>query len=281
MMGGAVAVAALFFVAVMAIISYRSAYLKTQEVRIEAAQFMQDRAALIGKVTLLEEAVARTERFASKLEAASGAGRSGRVGEGPVAEHEALPETPSTAFTKLESETWKSPFSGALSKDLLLSLDKISERTGRVEEQLHSLFSKQQDKLYFWASLPSIWPARGWITSVFGANRSWGGDGRLHEGIDIAGPRGTPVIAPSDGIVTYTGYRRGYGNTLMIDHGYGLSTLYGHCSALYVNEGQQVKRGALIAAIGNTGRSTGPHLHYEIRVDGIPVNPMLYLGDKM
>ena len=77
--------------------------------------------------------------------------------------------------------------------------------------------------------------------------------------------------------MTFTGYDHGYGQTVRVDHGYGITTVYAHCSSYYVTEGQRVKRGMLIAAIGNTGRSTGPHLHYEVRVDGVPVNPMLYV----
>ncbi|MFH1830095.1 MAG: M23 family metallopeptidase [Pseudomonadota bacterium] len=281
MMGGVILFAVVLFASIIAMFGYRGAYLGTEDVRVKAARHMQERATIINKLGELEQAIARTERFAAKIEASTSAGTTGRVGEGPVAEQDALPEVSTAAPQSLSKGIWKSPFSGSLTKGLSLALDKLSERSGLVEEKLHTLFSKQQDKLYFWASLPSKWPARGWITSVFGSKRGWGGRSRIHEGIDIAAPRGTPVVAPGDGIVTYTGYQGGYGKTIMIDHGYGISTRYAHCSMLYVDEGQRVKRGSLIASIGNTGRSTGPHLHYEVHVDGVPIDPMLYLASNM
>jgi murein DD-endopeptidase MepM/ murein hydrolase activator NlpD len=278
--GGAALLAFFVCASIVAMVFYRSAYLGTEDVRVKAAQFMQERDALISKFSDLEDALARTERFAAKIEAQSGAGKAGRVGEGPIAERETLPGVAGTDEISLGKGMWKSPFKGTLSEGLDLSLDKLADRTARVEGKLHALFSKQQDKLYFWSSLPSSWPTRGWVTSLFGNKRGWGGHGHVHEGIDIAGPRGTPIVAPGDGIVTYAGYKNGYGKSIVIDHGYGISTLYGHCSAFFVEEGQRVQRGSLIAAIGNTGRSTGPHLHFEVRVDGVPVDPMLYLADN-
>ncbi len=281
-LSGAVALAFIFCASIVTMFVYRSAYVGTEDVRVEAAQYMQERAVLLERLGQLEESLARTERFAAKLEALSGAGKAGRVGEGPVAEVEEQTNVSASKSVSLGKGMWKSPFLGTLTEGITLNLDKLAERAGHVEGKLHALFSKQQDKLYFWASLPSSWPTRGWITSVFGAKRGWGrSHTRYHEGIDIAGPRGTPIVAPGDGLVTYTGYKHGYGKTVVIDHGYGISTLYGHCSALFVEEGQRIKRGLLIAAIGNTGRSTGPHLHYEVRVDGVPVDPMLYLANNM
>lgn len=278
---GAAGLAAILCIAIIAMFVYRGAYVSTEDVRVKAAQYMQERVALLDKLSQLEGAIARTERFAAKLEAASGTGKARRVGKGPMEESESAPEISVNDSIRLGKGMWKSPFVGTLSEGMMLNLDKLARRAGLVEEKLHSLFSRQQDKVYFWASLPSAWPARGWITSMFGAKRGWGRRSRFHEGIDIAGPRGTPIVAPGDGIVTYNGYRQGYGKTIIIDHGYGISTLYGHCSALFVEEGQRVKRGSLIASVGNTGRSTGPHLHYEVRVDGVPVDPMLYLASNM
>ena len=101
----------------------------------------------------------------------------------------------------------------------------------------------------------------------------------MHAGMDIAGPHGKEVIAPSDGTVVFAGLEGGYGNVLVIDHGYGIKTRYGHLSAVKVKAGEKVKRGQIIAALGNTGRSTGPHLHYEVRVNGIAQNPRKFLLD--
>jgi len=129
--------------------------------------------------------------------------------------------------------------------------------------------------------LPTLWPTRGWITSEFGDRRGWSNHSRWHEGVDIAGPRGTSIIAPGNGVVSFAGYKSGYGHTLIVDHGSGISTLYGHCSHIFLKEGDTIKRGMVMASMGNTGRSTGPHLHYEIHVDGVPVDPMLYIAEKI
>ena len=125
---------------------------------------------------------------------------------------------------------------------------------------------------------PTGWPSRGWVTSDYGVRRDpFDGQRRMHEGIDIATRTGTPVVATAAGIVREVGSEPGYGKLVVIDHGYGFSTAYGHNSRLLVQAGQRVKRGDLIAMAGSTGRSTGTHVHYEVRVNGVPVNPQKYL----
>ncbi len=98
----------------------------------------------------------------------------------------------------------------------------------------------------------------------------------MHEGIDVGAPSGTAIVAPADGVVTYSGAKPGFGNFVQIDHGYGVVTIYGHASSLNVKKGQKVVRGDRIATVGNTGYSTGPHVHYEVRVNGTPVDPLYY-----
>jgi murein DD-endopeptidase MepM/ murein hydrolase activator NlpD len=117
-----------------------------------------------------------------------------------------------------------------------------------------------------------IWPVAGPITSPFGMR--WG---RLHPGIDIGASMGTPIHAAASGTVVYAGWMTGYGNLTVIDHGGGIATAYGHQSKLDVSVGQQVTQGQEIGLIGSTGFSTGPHLHFEVRVNGVPVDPMGYL----
>jgi murein DD-endopeptidase MepM/ murein hydrolase activator NlpD len=102
----------------------------------------------------------------------------------------------------------------------------------------------------------------------------------MHEGLDIAAPHGKEVVAPSDGVIIFAGLEGGYGNVLVIDHGYGVKTRYGHLSKLEVKTGDHVKRGQVVGAVGNTGRSTGPHLHYEVRVNGIPENPRKFILEE-
>jgi murein DD-endopeptidase MepM/ murein hydrolase activator NlpD len=99
----------------------------------------------------------------------------------------------------------------------------------------------------------------------------------MHEGLDVATPHGQQVSTPSDGVVVFNGVEGGYGKVLVIDHGYGVKTRYGHLSETFVRVGDRVKRGDKIGAVGNTGKSTGPHLHYEVRVNGIPENPRKFI----
>ena len=118
-----------------------------------------------------------------------------------------------------------------------------------------------------------IWPIQGVLTSPFGMR--WG---RMHEGIDIGAATGTPIYAAAGGTVIYAGWESGYGNLTVIDHGNGLATAYGHQSKIAVSNGQTVSRGQLIGYVGSTGHSTGPHLHFEVRANGTPVNPLSYLS---
>ena len=127
-------------------------------------------------------------------------------------------------------------------------------------------------------TVPSLWPVRGEITAGFGQRLDpFSGEGAFHSGVDIAAPYGSRVEASADGLVLQAGPSSGYGNEILIDHGFGLTTKYGHLSEVYVVVGQKVKRGQAIGAVGMTGRTTGPHLHYEVIVNNIPVNPAKYM----
>ena len=141
----------------------------------------------------------------------------------------------------------------------------------RLDEQI-------KERKHFLANCPSIWPVEGWITCGY----RWRTDPftkklTFHPAVDISARRGTPIEAPGDGEVIFVGWNAGYGKTIEIDHGYGLKTRYGHLHDYCVAEGQQVKRGDVIGKVGSTGRSTGPHLHYEIRHHGEAINPMPFL----
>jgi len=154
------------------------------------------------------------------------------------------------------------------------------EAEAKIREQ--SLGGLKQDLLARQAKLaatPSIWPVSGDITSRFGSRTSpWGGgDDDWHPGIDIANSTGTPVFATADGEVVGSGWSDGYGNLVQINHGNGISTLYGHNSQLIVKVGQVVKKGQVISYVGSTGNSTGPHCHYEVRVNGTAINPESFL----
>ncbi len=129
-------------------------------------------------------------------------------------------------------------------------------------------------------AVPDLWPVEGQLTGAYG-NRTdpfSGEGGEFHSGVDLSAPIGTPVRAAADGIVVMTQFEGGYGRLIRIDHGNGISTYYGHLSRFFVNVGQEVRRGDKIGAVGNTGRVTAPHLHYEVRNHGTPMNPYTYLA---
>ncbi|HEU4762186.1 MAG TPA: M23 family metallopeptidase [Gemmatimonadales bacterium] len=128
-------------------------------------------------------------------------------------------------------------------------------------------------------AMPSILPTQGWLTSNFSLSRMHPvlGFARPHEGIDVAAPTGTPIEAPAAGRVVEVGWESGYGNVVVLDHGYGIETKFAHTSKVLVRTGQRVKRGDRIALVGSTGLATGPHLHYEVHVNGRPVNPLRYV----
>jgi murein DD-endopeptidase MepM/ murein hydrolase activator NlpD len=129
------------------------------------------------------------------------------------------------------------------------------------------------------ASIPSIWPVAGIMRGGFGSRRNpFGGDSfEFHKGQDISAPSGTSVIATADGVVVTAGWQRGYGRVVYVDHGNGISTRYGHLSRIDVAVGQVIKRGEQLGLVGSSGRSTAPHLHYEVRINGAPANPIDYL----
>ena len=127
-------------------------------------------------------------------------------------------------------------------------------------------------------SAPNLWPVEGRVTGSFGERIDpFNGEGAFHSGVDISANVGSPVIAPADGLVTFADFEGGYGRAIMLDHGHGISTRYGHLSSFAVTAGQYIHRGDTLGYVGQSGRSTGPHLHYEVRINDVPVNPYKYL----
>ncbi|KJS32144.1 MAG: hypothetical protein VR64_08550 [Desulfatitalea sp. BRH_c12] len=148
------------------------------------------------------------------------------------------------------------------------------------QNSLEALLNALKDKRNILAATPSLRPTQGWVSSSFGYRTSpFTGRKELHKGMDIANRQGTPIIAPADGMVTYSDNKWLMGNMITIDHGYGILTRYGHMHKLIKKAGERVKRGETIALMGTTGRSTGPHLHYEVRLNGVPVDPDQYILD--
>src|SRR5688572_4867267 len=155
---------------------------------------------------------------------------------------------------------------------LIQRADLLSARFAAVTDSLERNAQR-------FASVPSIMPTAGWLTSQFARSRKHPllHISRPHEGIDVTAPMGAPIIAPASGTVVKVGRENGYGNVVEIDHGNGIVTRYAHCSRIDVRHGQRVTRGQPIAAVGSTGLSTGPHLHYEIHINGKVVDPLTYV----
>lgn len=158
------------------------------------------------------------------------------------------------------------------------SLDDLQDAAAFSKENkvtLNEFLDNQKRRL---ASMPSIWPTRGWLSSRFGRRISpFTGKKEFHEGIDISARMSVPIVVTADGRVASTGWESGYGRVIRIDHGLGFETKYAHLKKSLVRKGQHVKRGETIGLVGNSGRSTGSHLHYEVHHNGQPVNPLRYI----
>lgn len=158
------------------------------------------------------------------------------------------------------------------------TLDNLVGRARLQKSSFEELADFLEEKANLRSHTPSIMPVQGWMIRGFGYQIDpFTGQVKMHEGLDIAAPNGTPIVAPADGTVRYAGNKQDYGLSVEIDHGYGFITRYGHCQRIRVNSGMRIKRGDVIAYVGNTGRSTGPHLHYEVCVSHTAVNPMNYI----
>lgn len=179
------------------------------------------------------------------------------------------------------SEPTPSDAPEALSRPLFNELSVLKTEAGDIESQMKSLASFFENQSMLLASTPSIWPTTGYLSCGYG----WRVDpftkkNDFHQGLDISSPMGQQVLAPAGGVVTLAGPKGGYGNILILDHDFGYQTRYGHLSGFAVKAGQKVKRGQLLGYVGNTGKSTGPHLHYEVWVHSEAVNPIQFILEE-
>ena len=219
---------------------------------------------LAGRITGVSQDLQRVQRFDSKL-------RMMMNMEKDPAEVGGAPGDFSRAYLPLHRQE----LAARKMQDFLSHLSE-SVRLEEVRQQdLLRALRENRDAL---ASMPSIWPVVGFISSSFGGRSSpFGGGGQFHKGLDISNRMGTPVLAPAQGAVILAARDGAYGNSVEINHGGGIVTKYGHMRRWAVQPGQWVKRGEIIGYIGMSGRTTGPHLHYEVRLNGVPVNPMRYI----
>ena len=155
----------------------------------------------------------------------------------------------------------------------------LRDALGRLELGLRSVRTDVERREALAAATPSIWPAVGWVSSWFGHRQDpFTGDGGQHSALDISTDKGSPVVATADGVIESAEWNGSYGNLLVIDHGFGITTRYGHLAGFAAKAGTRVRRGDLVGYVGATGRATGPHLHFEILANGQLIDPVLYLG---
>lgn len=163
-------------------------------------------------------------------------------------------------------------------RNIALGISELKEQTGEVARETESVSKILVPHLQKLSKTPTIWPVKGFVGSNFGGRPDpIRGHAEFHEGIDICAPYGSPVQASADGLVVFAGWKSGYGHTIEISHESGLLTRYGHLSKILVKPGQQVKRWQKIGAVGTSGRTTGSHLHYEVRRDDRPLNPKQFI----
>lgn len=257
-----------------------------------------------GKLNSLETSLERVQNFSKKLKMITNIddedravrlamGPQPKAGE-PVEEFNQPVEQrgPASEYFSKDSMFLQKPpldeLKGELSKNsekdyatLSIRIDRTVKETQLREQGILSLWEALSERQSLLNATPSMKPAKGWFTSRFGYRIDpFNNKAVMHAGLDIAGPPGTPVYSPADGVVSYVGFEAGYGKLVSIDHGYGVVTRYGHNSRVFVELGQKVKRHDVISAIGSTGRSSGPHVHYEVRIHGVPVDPINYILDE-
>ncbi|MFC1869469.1 M23 family metallopeptidase [Thermodesulfobacteriota bacterium] len=158
------------------------------------------------------------------------------------------------------------------------SLDNLNTEISVQTQETAELYEFLESQKSMFACTPSIWPAKGWVSSRFGYRISpFTNEKEFHNGLDVSARTGSKITAPAEGVVSSIGKTYGFGTVVTVNHGYGLKSRYAHLSKVLVKKGQAVKRGQKIALMGNSGRSTGPHLHYEVHLKGVPVNPERYI----
>lgn len=277
---------------------------ENKRLRAENAQLTKQFQVVEGKVSSLENSLERVKVFTTKLKLITNTDSEDRLlklsmGTKPapgqqIDDYEPMEQRPpmeNLAQQDQVFENYKMPneqkgeiVTEPSSKDyasLVIRIDKAVRETQLKEQGVIELWESLAERQSLLNATPNIKPAHGWLTSRFGYRLNpFTGKSSMHAGLDIAAAPGSPVYAPADGVVTFASYDESYGKLVSIDHGYGITTRFGHNSQIYVHVGQRISKWEVIAAVGNTGRSTGPHLHYEVRLNGTPVNPENFILDE-
>jgi len=290
----------LFLLFVIFLTDYSGLYVdqwKLSQLKKENKQLSQKFANLDSELKSLEQKVHQISDFSKKLQlitTVSSDQIDNQMGFGKIHSNSAIAALSSSSFANRrpsstlslnkESAVWPKVDSFSKSNKLELRIEKLKGKSELVKQDAWTLFTDLLEKQEILNNTPSILPVRGWVSSEFGfRNETIYSDHEpdFHRGVDIASKEGNSVVSTADGKIVYTGYDdSGYGNLVVVDHGYGLKTYYAHLAEIKTKMGKNVQRGEIIATVGSTGRSTGPHLHYEVRILGIPVNPDKYISDQ-
>lgn len=278
--------------------------MENKRLKVENTQLLKQFQIVESKVNALENSLERVKTFTSKLRLITNVESNDRVtklmvGAKPAAgqqveEYEPMEQRSDSEGLAKQDQIFsnKKPLNDQVGEianetsdkdyaSLVVRIDKAVKETQLKEQSVIDLWEGLSERQSLLSATPNIKPAKGWLTSRFGYRISpFSGKSVLHAGLDIAAAPGSPVYAPADGVVTFASYDEGYGKLVSVDHGYGVSTRFGHLSQTYVQVGQRVSKWDVMGAVGNTGRSTGPHLHYEVRVNGTPVDPINYILDE-
>jgi murein DD-endopeptidase MepM/ murein hydrolase activator NlpD len=253
---------------------------ENKELRVENRKLRQQVQVFESRIGSVEDTMERIKTFSMRLKVITNLEDRDKLIESL---NENLPE----ANANIDSQYAQTQNSARNPEDIRLAraqaswdqrFTELGQQASLLEQQLQDQYELLADRKAFLNALPTRKPAVGYFTSGFGVRRSpYGGNEKMHEGLDIANYPGTAIRATAEGTVVYAGAKAGYGQTVILDHGYGLETWYAHNRKIVVRQGQRVRRGETISQLGNSGRSTGPHLHYEVRINGTPVDPLSYI----
>jgi murein DD-endopeptidase MepM/ murein hydrolase activator NlpD len=273
-------------------IQYKRKLAELQQLRVETNAQQSDIRSFMGKITLLEEQLTKLKememqmkedlREINELKKAKKAvplvfhqKKTSPVKSKEKEEVRRVAQLREEQVSILDKE--RPRLVSRLHQDLLELRREAWQREQNLKE-LHDFLQSQKSVLL---SIPYLWPVLGRISSGFGENRSSASAGaRVHKGVDISATSGTPIVAPADGIVTFAGRESEYGRLVTIDHGNGFSTAYGHLQEILIQAGEKIKKGQPLGTVGTSGNTTGPHLHYEVRIQGNPVDPARYMNQS-
>jgi murein DD-endopeptidase MepM/ murein hydrolase activator NlpD len=271
------AVSSVLAIAVLAFAFFLYQYVSLNVRMLELKQLRQeagDRNVLAAKVGQLEGELSRLRDLDRKLRVVAGLDK-GEQQQPAIAMGGAETQSRSALLDALKQQT------GRLVDWVTRDLETLGQEITSRERSFRELKVLLEEKRSLLDSTPTIWPVKGLVTGGYGyRNSPFTGLREMHEGLDVAAPHGAPIVATAAGVVSFSGPLSAFGNVVFINHGHGFTTFYSHNSSNRVKEGQAVKRGEVIAYVGSTGRTTGPHVHYEVQVNGVTVNPLKYIVDQ-